>query len=76
MDTSLIVSKFVLMADVVVIIVLANVIEMICSRCYCHLSMLIGTTVVDVMTKCIEKIISNRMGNLIYILILCLCNAY
>ena len=41
MDTNLIVGKLVLRADVVAIIVLADVMPTICCRCYCHLSMLI-----------------------------------
>ena len=41
MDTNLIVCRLVLMADVVAIIVLADVMPMICGRCYCHLILLI-----------------------------------
>ena len=40
MDTKLIVGKLVLMEDVIAIIMLADVMPMICGRCYCHLIML------------------------------------
>ena len=57
MDTNLIVGKLVLMADVIAIIMLADVMPMICADVIgiklCGLCGRWGATMVDVMTTCI-----------------------